>query len=799
MLIEALCRYQIETNRESFPISNVGFKKLTDPMCENDWLVALEHKIHMFSGRIMYFNTSSTIDTHRVFSIEETITNKHIEFPFTVGTFDSVYPCTDIFAIEHPDKKHNASMHHIIVFEFAVNLTKEEALKEAKRMQPGLYFKNDVLTSSRWPTHNRNSHSQYIIRALDGDIPVDISVLKRENVTRMYFNANTVELDLSQYSQDNILSNDIFGGDASSSHENSTFCSDNLQLKSTVEIINQMENIKIFDNESAKIGRADQRHTHSSNEDASVLFEHSNDSGYITLIKAFLKDERVFNWSKYNFIRHCIIQSVDTLYFIFFKVKDTVTVVLSRRLYNYIALYNYIISSEGINTTLLNVPDLNVENNSENNGSASLIEGDSSNTLNFKYKIPDFDCLSQAELITKYSAIVLEENTYSFWFLIKLKEILHPFKFPGLVLSPTIRNMEYLLNGPYPFLVTSKEEIQLDGKLVFTCSTPIPTSTVKKRRCRSSVNTKGKSSNVSMKSLTGRLGRTISGTISGFTKSTSRSKSILNKKGEYIHYLLSNKKKIEHFPTVFHASTLLEQYFVNEPKRYPVDYIFNIVTGNVSFKRGNFLNLSDAVSLWMMIYPGKIDLECLIRKRWINLEYLCRRACIDCDVSMLRRIIEKAEGKASGKTKKPLFKIRMSKRYRIYRMLRRICSKYRHKCLLDVLQSIYAGSILRINLSLNDGVRIREGQLYSTAIEYKGNAYRLMRIEDIISCVESKYHSEQIDASIIAYLTHFNLPFYDSKSDSQNGHAKQYKRNGEDFKEESVNSLKKCDGLKVYV
>lgn len=544
---------------------------------------------------------------------------------------------------------------------------------------------------------------------------------------------------------------------------------------------------------------------------------HSNKAEYTDLITAFLSERDFLKGLRHNSIKHCLIQSIDPLYFIFFNIAGELTVLLARKLYNYIPLYNHI-QRRGV-AGVLSIPDLNApgecgmislsyhihtgrshyyhndtvdhndtdqsqimdhsidqnhtDDTDHNDTDQSQIHIDQNHTDHLmdhsmndtvplcKFNVPPYDCIKQLSLILKYSSVVLEETPDSFWFLAWFKQLMAPLSFPGLLICPVISRTAYLLEGPFPFLVASR---LIHEKPAFTCATPRRGS-----------------------------GRPR---LKGHCKPHTRVNSILNNKGEYIKRLLRSKRTLASLPCTFTSPFLIEQYFLNEPKKTTVHYTASLSSGTVQFQRGAYLNLGDAVSLWLMLYKGPVRLACLMRKRWVSLEYLCRRACIDRDVSAIKSVIKLND--MSKHRSKQGFKIRSKQgtqhrssqrleyrssqgaqetrktalvstsrfpRHRARLTIRNITGRRRFSPVsqareLDILWSIGNLSFadLKYNLSLTEEVEVCDSGGFSTVIRYRGGKHRLMRIEDILQCVSVGYENDQIRGSIVAYLKYFDLP-----------------------------------------
>lgn len=460
-----------------------------------------------------------------------------------------------------------------------------------------------------------------------------------------------------------------------------------------------------------------------------VIYEHFNKKEYSNLIIEYLKE---LNQSKFNFTKFCLIQSVDTFYLSIFKIQNQITAILSRELYNFIPILKNDFKF------LLNIPYFNC-----NIRKIDLIP----------FKIPNFDLYNQYNLILNYSCVKLEENKYSFWFLIKIKEILFPLKIPGLILSPLISKMEYLLEGPYSFIISSKKDIK-SSRLIFNCSTP------------------------------------SFSTFKYFYNSID------------INNLLIKKYKLvlkcTNFDKIFPSPLLIEQYFMNEPKRITGECNINICNKSIEFRRTNYLNLRDSVSLWLMVYKEKVDLEKLIKKRWINLEYLIRRGSIEKDLTIIKRILKssiksdndknrydkisnnKKDISKSNKSNIKSDRSNRSNKSNIFGRSNKISKSHRNNIKnnrkfykfytktrksynfnnFNILQSVGHQSFLKLNSEILKGnvkILIPKKRTFSTIFEFKGNVYKLMKIEDILMCIESDYLEDRIIGSILVYFNYYDL------------------------------------------
>lgn len=555
--------------------------------------------------------------------------------------------------------------------------------------------KSEILT--RLSTHTdekENNHCRYIINGVDGCVTASFSQLKRG----IYLNKNTLVssvhpcADFSTYPDKESPMASIY---TDKQRQLTSICKDLAQLSISTPIF------------------------------------YSNKPEYTSLIKTFLNENDVL--ISQNAIKHCIIQNIDTFYFIFFNIGGHLTVFLTRKLYNYVPLYNYIqsvvndfpinnsdsnsfynnrnASKHNIYDSILSIPDLNGLENGRSFDIICCQPFFPKYTIQLhKFIVRDYNAMNQISLILKYSSVVLEETRDSFWFIVWFKQLIYPFLFPGLIICPVILSTTYLLDGPFPFLVASR---LIHGKGLL-CPTPQPGTL---GSCKGRVN------------------------------------SILNNKNAYMKRLLHSKRAIEKLPHTFSSSFLIEQYFLNEPKRHTVDYSIDISTGEILFTRGAYLNVSDAVSLWLMLYRGKVSFKSLISKRWINLEYLCRRACIEKNISVVKSII-----KICGKSQ---YQRRWRLKAKMWRAKRRKeFSSFLFTSETDILRAVGNQAMIDFGqkLDLSGDVKIRKSSRFSTMIEYEERVYRLIRVDDILQCLDAGYESAHIRGCIIAYLKYADLP-----------------------------------------
>ncbi|KAM0679514.1 hypothetical protein GINT2_002358 [Glugoides intestinalis] len=722
MLIESIARYKVDTKKSPLPICSLKFSPTSLPLPANDYLVCSGNKVYILNHKLLSFTVCNSIPCSKLFVIDSPEAED-------ILAFDSIYQCTNITA---------SSKEGCIYFEFDLMITIDEVLSDLRRMFESIKLDNGILTTGDVP-FAENTFSRYKIKAADGELIVNSSLLKRRNVTGIYFNNNSVSTRLHMKKQEtanqvNKKTLNITESTHKSIKTHRTVQEENIiraigQLNISDEsLIQQLNHYRL-----ANIKQIEEKLASAQMKKDSECFEYTNSDCYGIIAKEFLKE---FEMNKYNFIRHSLIQSTETFYFTVFKVDCLVTVFVTRKFYNYTSLYNYLDNIEDIKS-LLKIPDLN--KNSEEGTifikypeeiMPQFIDWKLYNPvilLNQKYNLPYFDCTEQLNLIFNYSSVMLEENEYSFIFLMKLKEILYPLRFPGLIISPLIESMKYLLSGPYSFIISSRSPVSVIDRLIFTCSTPVPTE-------KKPVPDKKR-------------------------KKTTIAEKLLQNKEKYIFNLLQAKKSLQ---AVFEAPKLIEKYFLNEPTRFKVDYIYDLQKREVVFLKGAYLNLGDALNLWMLIYPEQIDLEQLSRKRCVNSEFLCRRACIDNNFDLISRLITGLE------ENKP---IKVKRQQGMSSIARRII-KGQHRSLMrkssqvDILRTIGSSyNIFKVKINFGEEIKvIRSRKRFTEMVDYKGKRHRLLRVDDIIGCLESGYSDEQVEASILANIKWFDLAMETDKA-----------------------------------
>lgn len=877
MLIEAICKYNVGLGNEAGSIEALRFVDLGTPLTDKDYIVNRGCAIAVFGSQILSFRVSEPVPHERFGKTDSTSVNGAVPKVFSfecitvdkpeskdtgpndadrdyrtkntwprgrkvVKEFESVYPTTDIyctdnnlvFVLEQPSK------------------TVKQVMSELRKMHPSLSMKD-----GRYFTGSPGGGStQYVIKGADGQILVDISALKRENVRGFYHNDNRSCVCLINRGTQKIRT-------ASTCNDNFTANAADLDLE-----------------ESACSVAMD------STEEPETVFEFSRSKEYVVLIKVFLKNLRR---SKYSFVKHFWIQSIDTFCFIAFKVRHTVTLVMSRRLYDYTKLVNLLHSpgdgflvpdtgfldmpySKGMENLCqvdpkvygfcvrcLSIPDLGPE------GSLSITYMGES--LNKRYTVKEISvgCTQAFRSLFECDGVVLEENESSFWDIQSINNRLDPLKFPGLIISPLSDEMKYLLEGPYPFLVSSGEWVEPANKFVRVFKVPQS----KQNReigepldtclgcedsgvlCRelhgyklcskdyalsgpSHCNAAGhnhrkKQSSGSMRVKSSlknaRFIRSLKDTIKGLmgtnkkASTTSRVDLFLKDKEKFISSVISTKLcyflpsemcarsscfKVRDFdmlsqgalPTSFDAPSLIEKYFINEIKPFSCMYAFDL-SGEMEFFPQAKVNARDALSLWMMIYPGEVDYEPLLKASDCDVLYLARRACIDRNVKVvqkiLRQVIQSDDTLAPWAVKGPHRSTKklpgsgkwarcnakrfsrssslLARSYMLTRSNGKSKASRRLTRLDDVLSVIGnydKWDLHEINsrLSLSTPYKDTCGNFIVTVAEhpsyvrvgYRGNMYNLMTLENILGCIYNEFYDDRLRASILAHFQEANLP-----------------------------------------
>lgn len=853
MLIEAICGYKVELGSEVGSIEEIRFVDLGTPLTDRDCIVSRDGLVAVFDGQILVFRVSGSIRDDRrncgtdpsvlpgsvpkVFSVEceanipntaDSGTKKDTRN--VIREFESIYPSTDI---------HYTADSFVFVLE-QPSRTVKQIISELRRLHPALSRRN-----GRYVTGNPEGRNMYIVRGVDGEIHVDISVLKRENVKGLYHNDNSSSLCL-------IGNNEI----------------------SDMEKTDYVEKDAL--NDSFPGSTETVRSVMDSSERLEAIFEFSRSTDYTVLIKAFL---RRLKPSRYCFVKHFYIQSIDGFYFTAFKIERIIVLIMSRKLYDYTKLANILhlfcqelvvsgmfldkkckghdrlknASQPGSKigdfcTLCLSIPYL-----SQDGPLAITYEGES---LVARYKVKDAGKMLTPILRSLFECdgVVLEEDENSFWNIQAIVNSLDPLKFPGLIVSPLSDEMRYLLEGPYPFIVSSEEWVEPENKCIRAFRLPVnsgrgidekpdfhsgPTScrgcgTLCHEEAPNPKNAKDITHMLQKKlHKNSRIVRSLRSVIKGLAgigkkeNTGSRVDLFLKDKEKFIDTIVSTKSRYflphgqkfsfgifssgsrsdlssgQAFPASFDAPTLIEKYFINEIKPFSCTYTFDL-SGGVEFFPHARMSMRDALSLWMMIYPGEVDYESLLKTKDCNIMYLARRACIDRDVETVQRILRRVS-RSNGVLKpwrsKEACKLRRSEQGRCNRGIPKsfsplvrvytskrpdYSSQFRMSMKLNDVLSVI-GSYDEWNLheinsrlfgtshneaDLSEGSALAKPQdgdikivecLDSARVYYKDSVYDLMTLENILGCIHNEFYNEQLRASVLAYLQEANLPARPSK------------------------------------
>lgn len=458
----------------------------------------------------------------------------------------------------------------------------------------------------------------------------------------------------------------------------------------------------------------------------SVVFEQFNSLAYSTLAKAYVND---IKFAKYNYFTHAILKNFDTFYFTILKIGNYVTVIISKKLYDFTKIFNLINQPSDLNNkdllikNLTKIPDLH--------GNVA-ISYQNIKSMNLKYNVPKAIFNEIVDLSNLRISIQVKSNALndSFWFIRSFEEQIYPLTIPGLVASPLLQEMKYLLNGPYPSIFSHEKYI--DG---FTTVS------------------------VQWESIINSSLKNEESLWNSYIQQSPHlpDKSIRNMKDRYISTLLKTKKLVTNeFPICFESSFLLEKFYLNEPIKYKANYSYDLLTGKIEFQRSGKLNKKDALSLWMMIYPGELDLERLFNNKNVDLVVLCKRACLQKDLKMIKMILKKVD-RINGSDLKIESKFTVISNIRTLFWKRMpIYYKTSQRMQDKVLKAIELDPKL-FNLPLNESenVEINLGNRF----KFRGELLNILRIDDLFACLSQEFLTNQVIGSIHAYLTYGNLPF----------------------------------------
>ena len=615
-------------------------------------------------------------------------------YPFEIHATDSIYHCTNALIEEDT-----------IIFEFdRSEYSSHNILKELENINGKMIIRNQVYYLEYEPMESENEAMQivYVIKCCDANIKVSFEVLNKKAklvIPKKKFNHKLKGRNTKEFEYNHLLD----------------------QNKSHMKIKN-------------------------------IIFESYNVPGLSKLAKTYLKD---CESSKYNFFKYALLQSSNVFYFIILKVNNTVTIIVSRKLYDFTNIFN-ILSIETKNQ-ILKIPDLNFDHNS---GSIAISQGKYKNLVK-KFNIPKcffnelLDMANQSKKVQLLSNFSHQNSLFnnSFWFIKAFQDQIYPFKFPGLILCPMLDEMEYLLNGPYPIIFSSNKNFMKYSKITVNFNDKINKNSTEKEKKPIENFWARRIEQINSENL---VTCTSFLHFNGLNRKHDSKRNCFLSKTQYISLLLNIKKEsLNKFPLNFHSSYLLEKLYLNEKVIFDCNYTYDIETEYTDFPQSARLNFKDSLSIWMMIFPGDLDLRKLLNTRSIDLGILCKRACFQKDIATLNSIIQKAEKHFLSKLKVKTIRFLFYKRQNLK-------SKKGLKMLISVLKSIENVSGLfsvTIDKSINITIeKPKRNKLNSTFI-YKEQRYKLMKLKDILTCLQNNFITDRVIGSICAYLNYGNLPF----------------------------------------
>lgn len=661
-----------------------------------------------------YLNTNCQQERQNFTRIID-LKNKEI-FPYEIESFNSIYHCTNIIV----DKQ-------TLLLEFDMSqFSKEYILKELESIKGKLLLIDGIYTSEYFADSPEKQSqfldTDYIVKCSDANLNIPFEVLKIDSTNEEF--RSKIEIFKKNQKTKNIKK---------VKHKLSNY----LQFTNSKNIEYTNESDKSWEASVVPLTIK------------SVLIEKLNNPGYSKLLHSYLKNCVV---SKYNFIKHAVLQSTETFYFTILKINDTVTVLISRKLFNFSVLFN-IINSDGdrIISTILNIPDLNSDDFSD-----SLDLSFSSNkSVIIKYQIPECVYSDFLDLPNKCLKIQIVQNTippYSFencpfWFIKSFQEAIYPLKFPGLISCPLLDEMEYLLQGPYPSIFFSAKNFKNYHQVNVQFRDQNDIKGNVKQLTDSNRNPWIKY----IKDLLNGID-SPNGILEflNLPKCTADDNYFASKK-LYLALLLGTQINSS---VILPSSHIYGICYLNDPISYSLSYNIDVSTSQITFPKSARINRKDCLSLWMIISPGELDLNKLLNTRDVDLLFLIRRASIQRNFEILESIIIRTRKIKKNLTKKKLTTIR-------FLFFKRLSPKPRRGI-------NYTFSILK-NLRKNDNLLtvtefieveiLKTSKLkFSTTFQYKNQSYELMKLKDIIQCLNKNFMNIRVLGSIGAYLKYGNLP-----------------------------------------
>lgn len=702
MLLEGICKYEIEVNNQIENISKVRVIKVGMAITENEYVLADEDGVVVQENRIVIFRTDKR--SSKVFEIINYINdgNQKLHPPekCKIDESLSIYPTTNILFA-------NSRIH--FYFEQPCRTCKDLLLElrakhpKLTKTKKGIYFIDGVKENT--------TKSRYIIKAKDGEIEVDISVLKSKNVTGLYCIRKIANIgDLRRIDNEEI---------------------DRVNVDNTSALDESKDNEKLKNNEKLN---------DKVNEILETKFEFVNSQKFLILIRVCL---RHFTWPRYSCFKHSLIQSLDTFYFTFLKIEKTVVVIVSRQLYDFTLLFNFMIEDQSQAEKMLHLPLLSTRGiKSVTFRDKSLIKKYNFNRISkhLRHAAMAFDTVNGIFP----DKIVIEHNEYSFWCIQRIILLLKPMTFPGLIICSLLKEMNYLLNGPYPLIISIE-----DGAI-------LEEFTRKQENTRCLILSSRKNTQIFNNS-----------SFLGYEKKDIISKILKSK-------IKSLNSKIPINAIVFPNSNTIIKYFLNQVKSFDCVYSFNLqdgisffnntlrgnttdkkdLTGSIKRHENPFFTYENALSLWLMLYPYEIDYSAVVKENRFSLLFLLRRACIDNNKNLINQILFLYANEGFLK-EKPFYDLQFSPEYVLNDILMTIGSYDRW---VEIEKSRY---LKDIEVSICSS-------FYFICDQKK---YEILSIDNILGCIQHGVFNIQVHGSVMAYFKEYDFPLDCSKIEDPGDYA----------------------------
>lgn len=341
-------------------------------------------------------------------------------------------------------------------------------------------------------------------------------------------------------------------------------------------------------------GKQDCSHT----PEISLDIEQLNIPDHGVLIKSYIKhiiNLKIMNNSN-SFFYIAVLNHKECFYFTFYKCEDSLLVLISRYLFDFILLFNLIIETQ-FEVKILQIRDL---------GCISGLIKDINLLVPFEYG--NVDNQNSQIIITKIfknKKVLIKKG--KLWDIELALHNIRPFVFPGLIASPLLKEMEYLLDGPY-LLIACDIESDLPSKI-------------------SNIN-HIKSLIGSTNIFSGSSNRDVSGSrIPSFTELL-RDKYYLIKSQQYNFSYLKR-------------SNCIEEVCLNWEVKFHCDYFYCFETRQEILKK-QIINYKDSLKLWIIFYKKDINKELILKDHKDDrkiMKHLMMRTMIDDDREFIYKIL----------------------------------------------------------------------------------------------------------------------------------------------------------------